>query len=282
MNRIRQKDSTLSTRSLDAATKFVVAFTAAMVPWLSGCTTDVNGAFVIVQNQVPEIVSGVCAVPSKAADSRQIPGTGAYDVDLDKPYPYFLYPLLRNDLPISASENTIEVNRIEYTGVEVKIEPPAGVAFPSTADCPTEFKFAERATIPPTGEVGSAVQVFLPCHSAALLNLFNSGALPKDFATHVRFKVTIRAVGKHAGSTLKSDPFEYIVRVCKGCLQTGYAPMFAPFDYPGVPACTALTVNPYNGNPCNPAQDGQILCCRKADGKLDCPGRSADPSAAMP
>jgi hypothetical protein len=248
---------------------------------LSGCTTDVNGAFLIVQNQEPEVVEGACSVPSKA-ENRRIPGTGAYDVDLDRPYPYFLYPLLRNDLPVSGSDNTVEVNRIEYTGVEVKIDAPAGVTFPSTAACPTEFKFAERATIPPTGELGSTVQVFLPCHSVALLNMFNTGALPTDISTHVRFKVTVRAVGKHGGSTLKSEPFEYIVRVCKGCLQTGYDPMFAPFDYPGVPACTALSANPYSGNPCNPAQDGQILCCKRPDQKLDCPGRPAEVSPAMP
>ncbi|MDX2020510.1 MAG: hypothetical protein SF187_09730 [Deltaproteobacteria bacterium] len=282
MNRTQQNEGTLKRHSMNTAMKSVVALMAAAVPLLAGCTTDVNGAFIIVQNQVPELVSGACAVPSKASETRQIAGTGAYDVDLDKPYPYFLYPLLRNDLPVAATEGTIEVNRIEYTGVEVKIEPPAGVAFPSTADCPTEFKFAERASIPPTGEVGSAVQVFLPCHSATLLKMFNSGALPKDFATYVRFKVTIRAIGKHGNGTLKSDPFEYIVRVCKGCLQTGYSPMFAPFEYPGVPACTALAANPYQGNPCNPAQDGQILCCKKADDKLDCPGRPAATSAAAP
>jgi len=38
-------------------------------------------------------------------------------------------------------------------------------------------------------------------------------------------------------------------------------PAAAQFSFPAIPQCSALTVNPYTGNPCNPAQDGTILCC---------------------
>lgn len=255
----------------------LTALLAAGLPALAACTTDVNGALVIVQNQVPESEDGICLIPSKGDTVRLISGT--FDVDLDRDYPYFLYPLVRNGLPPLADEGRVETNRIEYEGVEVKIEPPPGVDFPGTDACPNEFAFNERYSLAPEAEIGSKVQVLLPCHSALLRQMFNAGALPSDFATHVRFRVSVRAVGKHTGSTLKSEPFEYVIRVCKGCLQRGYQEGYAVFDYPNVPKCDALETNPYQGNPCNPAQDQIVMCClgSAAGATLDCPGRPRPP-----
>ncbi len=251
------------------------ALVAVALPSFAGCTTDINGALVVVQNQIPEAKDGLCLVPSKRETVRRISGT--YDVDLDKDYPYFMFPLVRNDLPPIGGEGQIEPNRMEYMGVEVKIEAPAGVSFPGSASCPTEFAFSERVSMDPDSEIGSMVQVFLPCHAKLIRDMFNANTLPSDYASFVRFRVVVRAVGKHAGTTLKSDPFEYVVRVCKGCLQRGYEGGYAAFDYPMMAACSALEENPYQGNACNPAQDGLVLCCRRADGTTDCPGRPTPP-----
>lgn len=276
MNRTQQKEVTLEAHHKHKAAGTFVALLLATMPCLSACTADVAGGLVIVQNQTPESSEKGCLIPSKASMNRTISGT--YDVDLDKPYPFYFYPLIQNNLPKSAAEGTIETNRIEYTGVEVKIVPPAGVAMPSTAACPTEFSFPERASVSPDGEIGSAVQIFLPCHSAALLAMFKSGALPSDPNAEIRFRAVVRATGKHAASTIKSDPFEYTVRVCKGCLQRGYLDEFSVFDYPAVPACTGIKSNPYPGNACNPAQDAVILCCDKGNKQLVCPGQPVTPS----
>jgi len=276
MNRTQQKEVTLEAHHKQKAARTFVALLLASLPGLSACTADVAGGMVIVQNQVPEATEGSCLIPSKATMARTISGT--YDVDLDRPYPFYFYPLVQNNLPATVLEGTVEYNRIEYTGVEVKIVPPAGIAMPSTPACPTEFAFPERASLLPEGEIGSAVQIFLPCHSAALLAMFKSGALPADPNAEIRFKAVVRAIGKHAGSTIKSDPFEYTVRVCKGCLQRGYQGEFTVFDYPSVPACTGIKTNPYPGNPCNPAQDAKILCCDKGNKQLVCPGQPIDPA----
>jgi hypothetical protein len=276
MNRTQQKEVTLEAHPKNSAARAIVALLLATMPCLSACTSDVAGGLVIVQNQTPTSSDKGCLIPSKASMERQI--SGVYDVDLDRPYPFWFYPLVVNNLPATAKEGTVELNRVEYTGVEVKIVPPAGVAMPSTATCPTEFSFPDRASMLPDGELGSAVQIFLPCHSAALLAMFKSGALPGDLNAEIRFKAVVRATGKHGASIIKSDPFEYPVRVCKGCLQVGYADDFTLFSYPAVPACTGIKTNPYRGNSCNPAQDAPILCCDRGNKQLVCPAEAVDPA----
>lgn len=261
-----------------AKTLGVTALLAVALPWLSACVSDVNGGLVIVQNQIPEIEEGRCVIPAKRESLRLF--SGVYDVYLDQDYPYYLHPLVHNGLPPGAQEGQVEPNRIEYTGVEVKIEPPPGVAFPGTAACPTEFAFNDRASIDPEVDIGSRVQVLLPCHGRLLRDMFEQKLLPDSLDAQVRFRVLVRAVGRHAGDTVKSEPFEFSIQVCKGCLQRGFEPPLSTFDYPaGVPSCSGLAANPYRGNPCNPAQEMQIMCCSQ-DGKLDCPGRPRAP--AMP
>ena len=81
--------------------------------------------------------------------------------------------------------------------------------------------------------------------------------------------------GRHGGTQILSDPFEFPVRVCSGCLQTGFSGPYSRWDYPAVPPCNALAHNPFTGNLCAPAQDfGPILCCaRDEKGEdLQCPG----------
>ncbi|MCG5055919.1 MAG: hypothetical protein KA712_23425 [Myxococcales bacterium] len=262
----------------------VLALAAGGLPALASCSADVNSSLVIVQNQVPETEDGACIIPSKRDNLRRF--SGVYDVDLDQDYPFFMFPLVRNNLPAISEDNAVELNRIEYTGVEVQIEPPPGITFPSTEACPSAFAESERVSLAPDEERSSMVRVFQPCHSATLRAMFNQGTLPDDPAALVQFRAVVRAIGRHAGKTVESDPFEYAVRVCKGCLQRGYQEAFAVFDYPKVPKCTALSANPYSGNACNPAQDSLILCCERqlADNstKLECPGRPQPPPATSP
>lgn len=256
---------------------FMVLLVTAL-PCLTACIADVAGGLVIEQNQTPEYSAEKgCLIPNKASTNPTL--SGIFDVDLDKPYPFLFYPLLQNNLPITGKDGRVEVNRIQFTGVEVKIVPPAGVKMPSTAACPTEFSSFGQASLLPEDETASAVKIMLPCHSATLLAMFQSGALPADPNADIQFRVVVRAVGKHAGSTIKSNPFEYPVRVCKGCLQRGYQGDFSTFNYPAVPACTLIIKNPYPGNGCNPAQDAHILCCAKGDKQLLCPGQPVDPAA---
>jgi len=272
----RRQQSKPSYGNRAARTLALTTLVGAALPFLSACDADVNGALVIVQNQIPEIEEKRCVIPAKRDALRSFSGT--YDIYLDQDYPYYLHPLVHNGLPPIAAEGQIEPNRIEYTGVEVQIVPPPGVAFPGTAACPIEFAFNDRASVEPEGDISSRVQVLLPCHARLLRDMFAQKLLPDAPDAQVRFRVAVRAVGRHAGSTIKSEPFEFSIRVCKGCLQRGFTGPYAAFDYPnGVPVCSDLRANDYVGNLCNPAQEAQILCCSH-EGVLECPGRPRAPS----
>jgi hypothetical protein len=86
----------------------------------------------------------------------------------------------------------------------------------------------------------------------------------------------VRARGRHGDSEVLSEPFEFPIQVCYGCLQTGLTGDFAQFNFPQTPSCDLLGDHPYTGNPCGPAQDfGPLLCCAldpKAEA-LECPAR---------
>src|SRR5260370_28512889 len=70
------------------------------------------------------------------------------------------------------------------------------------------------------------------------------------------------AVGNQNGGLIVSDVFRFPIRMCIGCLQTGFTTM-AEFNFPGVPLCSvAPRPNTFKGNPCNFPQDsGPLLCC---------------------
>lgn len=278
MNRTQQAEGTLITHHKHGQACTLIAVFAAALPLLSACTADVAGGLVIVQNQTPEGSEKGCLIPAEASMAPTL--SGVFDISVGDQPAFYLYPLIRNGFPVTATESTIEVNRVEYTGVQAKILPPAGVVLPSTAACPTEFTFPARASLLPEGEAGSAVQIILPCHAKAMDALFPQAQSRP--ALTLRFKVAVRALGKHGGSQIKSDPFEYVVEVCKGCLQLG-SPDPA-FNYPNTPACSSIQMGakPAAGNACNPAQDEGILCCSlptsdPANPKLVCPAVGTKP-----
>ncbi len=252
---------------------------------LTGCVESGSGLF-IVQAQVPEVVENTCKIPGTRTEVYLASGT--LDVALDRPRPYRLYPLVTNVLPL-VGEKTLDVepNRLQMTGFEVRIDPPPGIRVTWPADAPPVFKWNAPLVILPDETHATIAEVISAKHAAAILKMFQEGKLPSDLREQVRFKVTIRAKARHGSSIITSDPFEFPIRVCYGCLQTGFTqPQFADFSFPKVPPCSKLASNPYLGNPCNPAQDyGPVLCCaRDASGRdLECPAvpRLA-PTVGMP
>jgi hypothetical protein len=241
---------------------------------LSACV-DAGGALTIVQNQVPTLGTGTdlsCTIPSMPSTLRNQLGT--YDVALDKSYPYYVYPLLSNALP--ALMQAVEPNRVEINKWSVKIEAPPTITVAWNPACPAEFDFPSPLTLGPGEQAAALVEAMRPCHGDLLRQLLKDGKISPSFSERVIFRLIMRAKGRHGGSEIKSDPFEFPVRVCYGCLQTGYAsPDYADFSFPRVPACNKLVANPFPGNPCNPAQDvGPLLCCAlDAEAKqLECPG----------
>lgn len=264
----------------------LVAVLASLGAAAPGCI-DNGGSLVIVQAQEPEVMDNkVCGVPDKRSIRRS---EGILDVGLDRDYPYFLFPLIGNLMPaIGRTGREVEPNRIEITGAQIRIEPPPGVPVPWQDSCPAQFDYAGQLQLDPTGEGSVKLEAIRPCHSKLFRGLFERGQLDPNLNEIVRFRVIVRAKGKHGGVGILSDPFEFPVRICYGCLQTGFPDAeFAQFNFPNTPNCAKLFINPYAGNPCNPAQDrGPILCCAR-DGRkdaLECPGlpRGPKPMGAMP
>jgi hypothetical protein len=248
---------------------------------LAACV-DAGTALTIVQNQTPLVdqATGSCTVPAGRTGDRQILGT--FDVALDKSYPYFLFPLVKNSLPPLAT-SSIEPNRVDIHSFLITIEPPPTVTVAWTAACPAQFDFPSPIQLYPGDEGSSVVEAIRPCHADLLRRLMQEGKISSSLSERVMFRLNVRAKGRHGGTEILSDRFDYPVHVCYGCLQTGFAdPAFADFGFPKVPACTRLVTNPYRGNACNPAQDsGPVLCCAlDAEGtQLECPGipRGAPP-----
>jgi hypothetical protein len=241
---------------------------------LAGCV-DGPGGLTIEQNQIPlvDTKTGSCSVPGTRTTDRQALGT--YDVALDHSYPYFLFPLVKNGLKAIAP-SSIEPNRIDINSFQVTIEAPPTIGVEWTAACPPQFDFPSPILLLPGEEAASLVEAFRPCHGDLLRKLMQQGKISSSLGERVIFRLVVRAKGQHGSTEILSDRFEFPVRVCYGCLQTGFQdPAYVDFGFPKVPPCARLQSNPYHGNPCNPAQDiGPLLCCAKdAEGtQLECPG----------
>lgn len=250
------------------------AAAVAMPVALGSCMVDSGGALVILQNQSPEVSGAQCVIQASRSMNRNALGT--FDVALDKSYPYFVYPLLENRLPSGLGANTADPNRVDISTWQVKIEPPPTVTVAWNPGCPAEYDFPNPLVLYPNEAAPSIVEAMRPCHSDLLRQVFREGKLASSFSERVIFRLILRAKGRHGGTEITSDPFEFPVRVCYGCLQTGFQdPAFANFGFPTVPPCANLRTNPFIGNPCNVAQDfGPILCCaRDAEGRdVECPG----------
>ena len=160
----------------------------------------------------------------------------------------------------------------------VTLEGPPGIRPSWPVTCPPEFDYPSVSTRLAEGE-GAAffLNAIRPCHTTAITKMFKIGSLPASLDERLLMKATVLARGRRAGVDVVSEPFEFPIRVCYGCLQTGYNDAeFAQFNFPRIPLCRRLAGNPYLGNPCNPAQDfGPILCCALDDQARDieCPGR---------
>jgi hypothetical protein len=257
----------------------------ALVAVMGGAATctDANESLIILQAQRP---GDQCIVSDDPGNVRHDRGT--LDVAMDQPRGYKLFPLVANNLLPIATDNEIEPNRISIMGAQIKILPPPGVNVAFSDTCAAEFDATSSAQLAPGETRAIQIEVIRNCHAALILDLFRSGRLNSSTAEEIDFRVVVRVKGRHGGTRILSDPFEFPIRVCYGCLQTGMAGPFSAFNFPEpVPACEKLTTNPYQGNPCPGliAQDiGPVLCCARNGDRtnLQCPALPAIPDTAPP
>jgi len=82
---------------------------------------------------------------------------------------------------------------------------------------------------------------------------------PPLAAPSLTLNLRVQALGTtNTGTSMTSDPFNYPLDVCDGCL----AASVGPCPLPAAPVNT--------GNACNPAQDEAVDCCTD-NGVLVCP-----------
>jgi hypothetical protein len=245
--------------------------------------TDANESLIVLQAQVPD---EMCVVSDSAATGTRL-SDGVLDVALDAPYGYKLSPLVQSNLLPIAGAGEIEPNRVTVTGAEVKVVPPPGLDVGFSDGCSAEFDTSTTASLSPGDARAVHIEAIRSCHAGLFRALFQSGRLNASIAEIVQVRSIVRIKGRHGGTTILSDPFEFPIRICYGCLQTGFADQYAAFNFPNVPACDRLARNPYQGNPCfdRKAQDlGPILCCAlDARGeRLQCPAAPSSSTTTTP
>ncbi len=241
-----------------------LAVVAALSPLLLLACGRVPGQFEILNNQVPTTSGGGCTVPVQPTIYQ---GQGTLDASIVRsgmPTAYFVFPLIENNLPASTGGH--DPNQIQLTGFTVDISTIGDV--PPAID--TELKSLAGTSlvhyqVPWSGGISSGggqlsatVEAF-PVELAE--DLLQTGGLTLDPALTVNLK--IQALGTtNNGSKMTSDPFNFPVQVCAGCLVASVA------------QCPVATAPAALGNPCNPAQDESVDCCLD-NGVLLCPPKVA-------
>jgi hypothetical protein len=244
----------------------------------AGCVSN-QGLMVILQNQQPVVntdttMGQICSAGT--TPSAVAVGAGVLDLEVgNDPFPsYLAYPLVQSRLPTAATvPGGADPNTVQLQGVRGTLYPPPGLTIDWPAGCPDTFYSASSGALLPGASQAMIAQVISPCQAEVLHDLFASGQLPPDLSQQVIFTVEMRAVGAvGSGSQVESDAFRLSVRVCIGCLQTGFSDL-AQFNWPARPACSAAPKpNPHHGNPCNVAQDfGPLLCCTGDKNQAVCP-----------
>lgn len=226
--------------------KIAVAWLVVAVGSMTACVDE--RAFTIVQNQVPE--EG-CVIPGAQGDVYRAGGI----LDVQGRMGYRLFPLVRNDLPTSVTEdgqperNTLHMRRFEVE-LDLGDADPGGV--------PSElitFEVPSSASLAPAQARSSAVKII----KEQLLDVLQ---VSQDFRPTVIAKV--QAVAEHAGTDITSTTFYYPVEICDGCLVTVLSACPGPEDDIEVPE-----------NPCGLAQDQAVACCNDSARGFVCLAGSA-------
>ncbi len=245
--------------AINVTPKHLVLVAALSLSSFAACGR-VPGQFEIVNNQVP--LPG-CVIPTSAGVYQ---GQGRLDLSLvgsGAGSAYYVFPLMRNNL--ESSGGGVDVNQITLKSFAVDITPLG----PATGQVQQVFDSLEadgnlRSLLhyktPWSGSVGSGgseisawVAAFPPELAGRILATQEVGNQP-SLAINLR----IRAFGSTTTKNIESDPFDFPIYVCAGCLIANLQP--CPY-----------TVAPRNlGHECNIAQDAPVDCCT-AGNDLICP-----------
>jgi len=220
----------------------------------------VPGQFEIVNDQVP---TDSCAVP---VNDSVYQGQGTLDARLVRngaSAAYLIFPLLRNNLP-GASGGEVDSNKIVLTSFAVDISvltaPEAVTSLVGMLGADPNLSSLLHYKTPWSGSLasgGGELSAAVPAVPAELAaRMLGSQGLSIQRSTWLNLR--IRSFGKTTTRDIESDPFDFPIAVCDGCLIANMQP--CPFM--GTPSNA--------GHPCNVAQDYPVDCCT-AGNELVCP-----------
>jgi hypothetical protein len=232
---------------------------------VTGCGR-VPGQFEILQNQVPQ---AGCVIP--ADEGNLYRGQGVLDLQLVRPgstSAYFVFPLVKNNLPGATGEGP-DGNEIDVSSFAVDIMASRQGTMPArvqdlfdslngaagSADYALlHYSLPWAVTIRSGGGTAATLVGAFPVDLASrILATGDVGVSPQSLLLNLR----IRVFGSTNTQDMESDPFDFPLYVCAGCLIGNLLP--CPF------AGAANT-----GNECNVAQDNVVDCCSLND-QLICP-----------
>ena len=237
--------------------KPVCAISVATVLTLGAAAcTDSGKSVRVLQNQAPE---PGCVVPT---DQGAFIPRGRIDTNADSGY--LFTPLVQSTVTESENGSTDRVMFIEGADVELSFAP----GFFSDAEIGglessglVNFSQAFSGSIFPDGFTSFAfIVVPKPLLDAIGDKLSDGGA------TVVTASVTV--FGELDGGDIESNPFNYPIEVCEGCMLIDNGP------------CTELPddFEPLTGGNCQVLQDFPIDCCTSIDGDAVCPAVAEDPA----
>jgi hypothetical protein len=214
------------------------------------CVADSgDGSMLILFNTVPTASDTGCTIPTEEGGSfRQ---SGRIDVlapDVFSAASYELYPIVESRLESLGDEaqRTIAVH-----GAEVTLQSTDGALN-------DEFTRVFSGSLRPGGQTSFSVQVVDAEHLRSLSVGENET---------VTIIASVKIFGDLQGSEIESDPFDYPIDVCNGCL------IGLLGDCDSLPS----DFDARTGGECNAFQDGPLDCCT-LNGEDICPAISTAPT----
>jgi hypothetical protein len=229
-----------------------------------GACGRVPGQFEILNDQVPQ---PGCLI---GVDTTVYRGRGTMDLSLVRAGSrggYVVWPLMKNNMPAPTSGG-IDNNQIFISSFAVDISPLnaptqtgillAGIEAGTDTTNPRSllhFKQPWSGTIGSGGGLLSASVPAFPVNLARAISATNEiDVSPGSLTMNLR----ITAFGNTPYQDIQSDPFDFPIAVCAGCLVGN------------VQACPYQTAPANPGNECNVSQDAVVDCCTQ-NGTLICP-----------
>jgi hypothetical protein len=227
----------------------------------------VPGQFEIVQNQQPQ--SG-CLIDTS---ETQYSGDGTLDLSLVQAgagYAYLAFPLVKNNLPSSGGTgpdgNQIEVHSfaIDITPSKFGSLPPnVSMLFNTLNQAPHDsadysllhYSVPWAASLSSGGGKAATLVGAFPVSLAARVAATGDVGASR---TSMLVNAHIRAFGSTSTQDMESDPLDFPIYVCAGCLVGELL------------TCPYTTEPKRTGNPCNVSQDNTVDCC-SLNGQLICP-----------